>query len=196
MSKTALSSTGFRDQIFKLKPRSFHSFVKNIIPKVVDSCQSTNHISFHFFRAMIRPSKIITVADLLNAILNETPKERMFKSQEWKTIPFECRVKCKSKKENSTLYYGIFYSDSIFIFKLNPNINNKKVKHVVSERTGIENDVRFHLNNSTYQFHLDNFLEKKLSYKELTAILIKLKKKGKVKYSILNFVLTAILNAR
>ena len=71
------------------------------------------------------------------------------------------------KSEFDQLFYGVFFSDLIVIFKIEPNQIGDNVKYSDKQHRGNTGEGQFHLNNKNIQYHLKNHLYKYISYNEL-----------------------------
>ena len=107
----------------------------------------------------------------MRGILEASDEQRMFKSSAWKNNPFDCNIQQVKPKHFDILYYGVFFSDKVVIFKIIPSQLNKAINYSKKQHRGNKGEGQFHLNNDTYQYHLNNFKERELTYKEILNIL-------------------------
>jgi hypothetical protein len=193
--KLDLTQSHLREYIFKLKSKQFNSFAQSLI-KNNFSHRGTLNIRVNFIKALSPLNKIDSIEQLLFSIVNDAPVNRMFKSTEWKKYKFDCNIQQIKKKSFDILYYGIFFSDKVQIFKITPELINDAIQYSDKQHKGNIGEGQFHLNNRTYQYHLDNFLEKELTYEQILANLIKLQDAGKLNSTILTIILSIVIASK
>jgi hypothetical protein len=172
----------FRDGIFSLHTRRFGKVPEIIIKHLYGfSDPHTNFYDLHdddndlkvevkFGRALERPpSKLqsISTDNLLEAVEFEDLKTRMFSSYSWKETDFDTNIQQVKGEEFDVLYYGMFFSDIIKIFKLNSEDLNDAIRFSNKQHKGNVGEGQFHLNPETYQYHLDNFFDRDLTYPDV-----------------------------
>lgn len=196
-----------RDGIFALNTRRFGT-VAEILVKILANAdwgedlshdltekQSGRRIEVKFSRALKANNETIRQETILQNIINADDSSRMFKSTEWNENKFDCNIQQIKKKQFDILYYGVFFSDKVVIFKIAPSQIGNKIKYSDKQHRGNKGEGQFHLNNDTYQFHLDNYFEKELTYKEILNILLELHKEGKIDYNNLILIFSMIIQA-
>lgn len=172
-----------RDGIFSLRTRRFGSVAEILIKLLhnfdwgddlahdLKNKEQKERIEVKFSTAQKESKLKITEENVLQCILEATDEERMFKSSEWEKNPFDCNIQQVKPKEFDILYYGIFFSDKVVIFKILPNQLDKAINYSDKQHRGNKGEGQFHLNNDTYKYHLDNFKEAELTYEEILDIL-------------------------
>ncbi len=98
-------------------------------------------------------------------------ENRMITFAGWENAVFDCNIQQIKKTEFEILYYGLFFYDTVVIFRINseeigPNINYSDKQH-----KGNIGEGQFHINQKTLQIHLDYYRYKTISYEELAQIL-------------------------
>lgn len=177
-----------RDGIFSLNTRRFGTVAELMIKTLVNvgwgknlahdlhDEENDDRIEVKFSRALKKSELTITPKNLLRSIMEADDRKRMFSSNEWKKYEFDCNIQQIKKEEFDVLYYGIFFSDKVIIFKILPKNIDKAVYYSNKQHRGNEGEGQFHLNNSTYEEHLKNFMFKELTYQELLTIFSKISK--------------------
>lgn len=195
-----------RDGIFALNTRRFGTVAETLIKMLANASWGKNishdlydakemkRIEVKFSKALVANQSTIQDDNILEQIINADDKMRMFKSTEWKKHRFDCNIQQIKKKEFDLLYYGIFFADKVQIFKITPANINSKINYSDKQHAGNKGEGQFHINNLTYQFHIDNFLEKELTYEQILKHLLALQKAGKLKPRMLNIILSILLS--
>jgi hypothetical protein len=98
----------------------------------------------------------------------------MFKSNEWKKYKFDCNIQQVKRKEFDTLYYGIFFSDRVAVFKISGSDIGSAINYSDKQHKGNIGEGQFHLNQDTYAYHLENHLVVELTYAQILKLLLKL----------------------
>ena len=168
-----------RNGIYSLRTRRFGTVAEIMIKKLenLDWGDNISHdlndkklnkrIEVKFSTAMRSNKNKITVDNVLEEIFQALDKNRMFKRCEWSIYNFDCNIQQVKKKEFDILYYGIFFSDLVEIFKISTNEIDAAINYSDKQHAGNEGEGQFHLNNNTYEYHRNNFFHKNLSYNEL-----------------------------
>lgn len=173
-----------RDGIFALHTRRFGKVPEIMIKKLLSYENARNQfhdlydakrklrVEVKFSRALKALDEPITEDNIIESLLSISSNEaHMFNSNEWQKYKFDCNIQQVKGKEFDILYYGIFFADAIMIFKLTPP-DLKKLKYASDKQhKGNVGEGQFHLNEKTYEFHLQNFFERKITYEELVELL-------------------------
>lgn len=172
-----------RDGIFSLRTRRFGTVAEIMIKKMISldwgksishdlyDSVSKNRIEVKFSTALKANKNKIDEDNVLEEILQAINKNRMFKQNEWDKYDFDCNIQQIKRKEFDTLFYGIFFADVVEIFKIEPRQIDSAIKYSDKQHAGNEGEGQFHLNNSTYEYHKNNFFVKGLTYEELWSTL-------------------------
>jgi hypothetical protein len=105
-----------------------------------------------------------------------TAAERMVAFTDWAHNQFDCNIQQIKRAEFDVLYYGLFFSDCVKIFRINSidikeNEKGGKIYYSDFQHKGNVGEGQFHINRKTLQVHLDNYLYKTLTYDELRELL-------------------------
>lgn len=190
-----------RDGIFALNTRRFGTVAEHLIKILAnaDWGKSIAHdlfdknamkrIEVKFCRALRANPRKIKESNIIDEIVSASSAARMFASTEWKTHQFDCNIQQIKKAQFDILYYGIFFSDKAQIFKITPEQIDKRVRYSDKQHFGNVGEGQFHLNNTTYQYHLNNFLETELTYKDILDLLMELQDTGRLNQTVLAILL-------
>lgn len=186
-----------RDGIFALHTRRFGTVAENLIKILANVAwgknishdlydeQTLKKIEVKFSRALKSNKNVINESNIIEQIISADDKTRMFKSAEWKNFSFDCNIQQIKIKEFDVLYYGIFFSDKVKIFKIRAAQIDKQVKYSDKQHKGNIGEGQFHLNNQSFKYHLEHFFEIELTYKKILKLLTKLQHTDKQKGTII-----------
>lgn len=173
----------FRNGLFSLHTRRFGTVAELMIQKMYqlqdsktlnfDKKKDNIRIEIKFSRALKENTDKIKMDNVIQQCLEASTSYRVFCSKEASNQKFDCNIQQIKSTEFDILYYGIFFSDKIEIFKITneqvlslKNYSNKQHRGNIGEG-------QFHLNNSNINFHRNNFLIKTLTYEELYNLFLK-----------------------
>ncbi len=88
-------------------------------------------------------------------------------------IKFDCNIQQVKPKCFDVIIYGVFFEDIIYLFKTTNDIivNDKNIGYVDKQHRGNVGEGQFHIKRNNLQYHIDNFLYKKLDWNELLEII-------------------------
>ncbi len=190
-----------RNGIFALNTRRFGTVAEHLIKILANTNwgkdfshdlydENTNQrVEVKFSRALKANAKTIQESNIIEEIINADDSKRMFASTEWREHKFDCNIQQIKKKQFDVLYYGIFFSDKVQIFKITPDRINKDIGYSDKQHFGNVGEGQFHLNNTTYEYHLQHVLETELTYDEVLDLLLKLQAAGKLRPTIMMLIL-------
>lgn len=144
---------------FKISQNQFHDRYDDI---------NSKRIEIKFSRVMKSNDEKIKKANIVEQILYSGDFEKRYlSSEEVSEYPFDCNIQQIKAKEFDILYYGLFFSDKIAIFKM----TNEEViacnGYSDKQHKGNTGEGQFHIKNDNYKQHLKNNLVQWLSYDEL-----------------------------
>jgi hypothetical protein len=117
-----------------------------------------------------------TIAEdnVLEQILAANTSVRAVKDYEIKTYTFDSNIQQIKRNEFDVLYYGLFFANIIYIFNISSSeIENAKIGYSDKQHRGNVGEGQFHINEVNFDYHVKNFLLKKLTYEELYSLLSK-----------------------
>lgn len=178
--------TTFRNGIFSLNTRRFGSVAEIMIKKLYQFNYSNDinydlidsngkKIEVKFSRAMKSNKRKINEDNIIEECFLSGKEPREMKSEETTIYPFDSNIEQIKCDKFDVLYYGLFFSDVIEIYKINANEIKNCIGYSAKQHgKGIKkssDEGQFHLNNKTIEFHRNSHLIKRLSYPELYNIL-------------------------
>lgn len=177
-----------RDGIFSLYTRRFGS-VAEFMVKRMEKCGKAQN-QFHDLYDDIKHHRIevkfsvvrkkaetsIYEDTVLQCIEESTSAKRNVLFPEWKQNEFDCNMQQIKRVEFDVLYYGLFFSDCVKIFRIQSeeikeSVFGGKIHYSDKQHKGNKGEGQFHINQDTLQFHLDNYLYQTLTYDELYTLL-------------------------
>ena len=174
----------FRDGIFSLRTRRFGTVAEIMIKKIhklkdsktlaydlVDH-KTSDRIEVKFSTVMKANTSVINQKNVLEQVLQASTSERAIKDNDIGYYSFDCNIQQIKRSEFDVLYYGLFFSESIYIFSIrSENIENAGIGYSDKQHRGNVGEGQFHINESNFNYHIQNYLLKKLNYDELYNLL-------------------------
>lgn len=194
-----------RNGIFALNTRRFGTVAENLIKVLANASWGRNishdlfddktldRIEVKFSRALRTNPDSIRAQNILEQIVSANDKSRMFKSTEWKKYTFNWNIQQIKRHEFDILYYGIFFSDKVMVFKIHSEDIGKAIQYSDRQHKGNLGEGQFHLNNSTYEHHLNNYFEIELTYYNILKLLMRIQRSDKEKERIIRSILLIVV---
>jgi hypothetical protein len=118
----------------------------------------------------------VTEETVLICIEEATAENRMVAFPNWKQYQFDCNIQQVKRLEFDVLYYGLFFSDCIKIFRIESsqikeNSEGGDLGYSDKQHKGNVGEGQFHIHDRALQTHLTNYLHKTLTYDELYRLL-------------------------
>ena len=167
----------FRDGIFALRTRRFGSVAEIMIKKLYQLEDSdslaydkrnklTNErVEIKFSTVMKKNEDTIKENNIIEQCIKANLAHRAMASDE--TYNFDCNIQQIKCNEFEVLYYGLFFSDKIEIYKM----TNKEVltcdEYSNKQHRGNEGEGQFHINQDNIEYHRKNYLQQTLTYENL-----------------------------
>lgn len=178
-----------RDGIFALRTRRFGSVAECMVKRLskfskgrslfhdLYDDQLNHRIEVKFSVVQKKAETTITEETVLKCIeesITESPKVAF---SEWHQHKFDCNIQQVKRAEFDVLYYGLFFSDCVKIFRIESQHIKKRseggqIGYSDRQHKGNKGEGQFHITNRNLQFHLDHFYDKTLTYDELYNLLI------------------------
>ena len=173
----------FKRGIFSLNTRRFGNVAELMIQAMYDfedapsttkfdkyDSRNNARIEIKFSKASRKHKDTITRQNLVESCLNAPNfSNEIISSAQIDSVAFDSNIQQVKPTEFDVLFYGLFYSDRIDIYKVTssevhdlPNFSDK-------QHRGNTGEGQFHLNNNTIHMH-DPYFVQSLSYKNLYQI--------------------------
>lgn len=183
----------FRDGIFALRTRRLGVVAEYMIKYLLYNCKfshtkeydlisaNNKRIEVKFSLCLKKHNEKITNKNIIKQCQNSKLDLLCLSSSDIENDKnkFDCNIQQVKPKLFDILFYGIFFTDKIEIFR----IDSTKAKEILSQKEfsasknqhfGNKGEGQFHINNKTYKKHKDNkkgFFVQSLTYEELFALL-------------------------
>ena len=168
--------------IISLNTRKFGDVGEIIITKIIKGLQKSDDLSYDkklgdqkleikFSRAL-KNLEPITEKNICEALLGDN-ESRLVSDKNKNIEKWDCNIQQIKVKCFDVLYYGIFFREQIYIFKIIPNqiIEDKTIRYSDKQHRGNTGEGQFHIGKKNIDYHIKNFLYKKMNYKELWELL-------------------------
>ena len=169
----------FKEGIFALRTRRFGTVAEIMISELLNMGQSHNlafdlqdlhtreKVEVKFSTVMRKNEDVIKPTNVISQCIQGNLGNRMMKSTEATTQPFDCNIQKVKRTEFDVLYYGLFFEDRIAIFRMRSSDILQCEGYSDFQHRGNEGEGQFHINNATYQYHMNHWFVQWLSYEEL-----------------------------
>lgn len=170
----------FRDGIFAMNTRRFGKVAELMIQKIYGLNDSDNlaydlkaikgeKIEVKFSTILKKCDETITNENLIDCVISSKLDDRMLTFEDAKKFKFDSNIQQVKRKEFDLLYYGGFFVDKIMICKMRSSriAADKRIFYSDKQHRGNVGEGQFHITHRTLQEHIDNYLDKWLSYEEL-----------------------------
>lgn len=183
-----MDSEKLRTGIFALRTRRFGSVAECMVQRLLryGKAKSLFHdlfdeeahrrIEVKFSTVQKKAERTVTVETVLDCIADAVKERKPVPFSDWRNYKFDCNIQQVKRKEFDVLYYGLFFSDCIKIFKLaSREIKEKKfggmIGYADKQHKGNIGEGQFHITEKNLQLHVDHYLHKTLSYDQLLKLL-------------------------
>lgn len=180
-----MNALDLRDGIFNLNTRRFGTVAELMIKRLVQLGKGRSlfhdlyddlkkhRVEVKFSTVRRKSERTICEDSVLNCIQDELAANRYvsFADRGYENALFDCNIQQVKRNEFEVLYYGLFFSDRIVIFRIESPMIGPKIFYSNKQHKGNTDEGQFHINNRTIKVHLDNYLYNVLSYDELLKLL-------------------------
>jgi hypothetical protein len=178
-----------REAIFSLQTRKFGGVVEKIVEKIliefgfiVKKPQDTSYDRRVDDKLdEIKGSRVLgkSVLDLDNDNIIESlmahSSDRNVKLVDATTIEWDCNIQQIKTDLFDTLWYVLFFSDCVVIFKIDSKLIKKdwNISYSNSQHRGNYGEGQFHITNKNINYHMNHYLVKTITYNEVYGKLSK-----------------------
>lgn len=169
----------FRDGIFALRTRRFGTVAEIMVKRLYDLDESgslafdkkdrhsEDRIEVKFSTVMKKNDDRICEDNVIDQCKKANLANRAMKSSETNRYSFDCNIQQVKRKEFDLLYYGLFFSDQIEVYKMTSEEVLTCPGYSDKQHRGNEGEGQFHLNMSNIKYHREHFKDRVLTYAEL-----------------------------
>lgn len=172
-----------RDGIFALYTRRFGTVSEVLVKRLVGLGKSKNlfhdlyddvanqRVEVKFSVVRKKAEMKVTEATVLQCIAEATNEQRMVSFSDWESCEFDSNIQQVKLAEFEVLYYGLFFSDCILVFRIRSADIGPQIYYSDKQHKGNIGEGQFHINDRTLQIHLDNHLYQRLTYDQFYEML-------------------------
>ncbi len=177
-----------RDGIFALRTARFGKVTEGMVERLkrdtkgksrfydLDDVQHQHKIEVKFSVVQKKAETMITEETVLQCIEESVAENRMVAFSDWKQHKFDCNIQQVKRAEFDVLYYGLFFSDCVKIFRIESqdikrNSEGGRINYSDRQHKGNKGEGQFHITHRKLQVHLDHYFDKTLSFGELYDLL-------------------------
>ena len=172
-----------KEGIFSVNTRRFGTVAEVMVKRLVKLGRSrtqfhdlyddleNKRVEVKFSTVRKKNSRAITEDSVLDCIEDELSTNRQIKFSEWANYEFDCNIQQVKKDQFEILYYGLFFSDTVIIFRIDSQNIGSQIYYSDKQHKGNEGEGQFHINEKTLQIHIDNYQYNILTYDELYELL-------------------------
>lgn len=161
----------FRRGIFNLRTRRFGTAAELLIQKLLGATkgrsqfhdlyddEKNRRIEVKFSAVNTSSDEPININNILSAI-EKAGAERAVPYAGWQEHKFDCNIQQVKIAEFDILYYGLFFSNQIVIFKIGTDTipMDREIFFSNKQHKGNVGEGQFHINNATLSHHLKTYL--------------------------------------
>ena len=171
-----------RDGIFALHTRRFGSVAERIVialygfreakSKYYDAIEpaSGSKVEIKFSRATEKQAPLTDRNLIEQCSAASNLVERALSGDDVRNYSWDSNIQQVKPEEFDTLYYGLFFSDKIEIFKMTSNDVESYERNSNKQHYGNVGEGQFHFDSKTYAYHKQNHFDRELTYDEVYKI--------------------------
>lgn len=175
----------FRDGIFALRTRRFGTVAEIMIKKLYDldeagslaydkfARDTDERVEVKFSTVMKENDDKIRDDNVIEQCKKANLANRAMKSTDVGRYNFDCNIQQVKRREFDVLYYGLFFADTVEIYKMDSTEIQYCPGYSDKQHRGNKGEGQFHLNQDNIEFHREKYLQRILKYDELYNLLKK-----------------------
>ena len=180
---SGLDGDKLREGIFALRTRRFGTVAELMIKRLIKLGKARNQFHDLYddaqnhrievkFSCVMKKAETPVMADtVLQCIAEAAAANRLVSFAKWSNFAFDCNIQQIKRAEFDVLYYGLFFSDCIQIFRIESSQISSEIGYSDKQHKGNIGEGQFHIKQDCLQIHLAKYHYKKLTYDELLALL-------------------------
>lgn len=173
-----------RHAAFKLNTRRFGSLAEEMIKKLTrhEKSRSRFHdlydhvggrrIEIKFSTVMRKSTHLVGGPSIFQALEESLEDNRKIAFDDRASCTWQSNIQQVKCTEFESLYYGLFFADSVLIFHANTEQVKAMPNYSDSQHKGNKGEGQFHLNPKTFDYHFEHHLAMQLSYPELAELML------------------------
>lgn len=182
----------FQNGIFKLRTRRFGTVAELLVQKLLSANKSRTIFHDLFdeandhrievkFSTVNRVCDLTITPDTLLDCISTASEDRSVPYAEWERYRFGCNIQQIKRTEFDFLYYGLFFSDQIVIFRIPADqiLTTKEISKYGGVNIGYSDkqhkgnigEGQFFITNKTLPLHLEHYLYRSITYEQFLDIM-------------------------
>ncbi len=174
--------------IFALRTRRFGSVAECMVKRLFKygKAKSLFHdlfdertgqrIEVKFSTVQQKAKRTVTDETVLQCIEDAIGEREPVQFSRWQQSKFDCNIQQVKRREFDVLYYGLFFSDCVKIFRIKSSdiktrAEGGDIGYSDRQHKGNIGEGQFHITEKNLQIHLVNYFHKTLTYDELYRLL-------------------------
>lgn len=138
--------------------------------------KTSQRIEVKFSTVQQKAKRTVTDETVLECIEDAIAEREPVLFAGWQHNKFDCNIQQVKRREFDILYYGLFFSDCVKIFRINsadikPRTQGGDIGYSNKQHKGNTGEGQFHITDKNLQLHLDKYFHKTLTYEELYQLL-------------------------
>lgn len=184
MLGVSIDPEAFRQGLFALRTRRFGKVAELLVERLIGAAGPRNQfhdlyddiqnhrVEVKFSTASEKHVAPISTKNLFTSVA-EAREDRAIAFSDWRSHEFDCNIQQVKPSEFDVLYYGIFFRDSIVIFRLEARdlATDKAIHFSDKQHKGNRGEGQFHLNARSLEHHLAAYHYATMNYAEFIALL-------------------------
>lgn len=172
-----------RDSIFSLHTRKFGNVVEKLVERILIEfgfiVEKSNDLSYD--RTIDKSNDEIKGSRVLGKSVLKLDDENIIESllshetnrfvnlSESSKVEWDCNIQQIKVKYFNTLWYVLFFGDCVTVFKISDHeiVSDSNICYSDKQHRGNIGEGQFHVTNKNIKYHLEKYLVKTISYKEV-----------------------------
>jgi hypothetical protein len=176
-------AVAFRRGLFNLHTRRFGRVAELLVKRLINAANARsnfhdlyddkmNHrIEVKFSTVNVKHEEVITISNILE-VVGKAGRERAVPFNGWRDYEFDSNIQQIKTAEFDILYYGLFFSDEIVIFKIDCDMlrSDGEIYYSDNQHKGNRGEGQFHINQRTLDTHLRKYLYRRITYEDFLTL--------------------------
>jgi len=124
---------------------------------------------------VLRTQKLnLTTYNLYDVIISNSERNRLLHSNNALDETFDCNIQQLKPGHFDTLYYMLFFNDVIEFFRIQSDQieSDHGIRYADKQHRGNQGEGQFHINQTTYQHHKENYFLESVTYEKIKEMLL------------------------
>jgi len=177
----------FRDGIINLNTRQFGTVVELIV-KLLRDYQDSEQLDFDLFdpetkmNIEVKSSRVyrkrylkFNLDNLYDLIVNNSNRNRLLTQAQAAQEQFDCNIQQVKTELFDALYYLLFFSDVVEIFRIGKDEirTDANLSYSDKQHKGAKGEGQFHVNHKNYEYHKEKYFVQSVTYSEIKDMLLR-----------------------